>query len=319
MADETPFFIVGTKRCGSTLLRLMLSSHSRIHIPVETNFIEDLVRELPLTQPLDVAEVDRAVEIITTHRRWSYMEIPSEEFRRQATALNAPKLVDIINLVYRHHLKAEGKPRFADKTPEYIRIIPQLAALYPGAKFIHIIRDGRDVSMSYMDADFGRYYDRSTFLWIEVMKLYHGYLHSPYSAQILEVRYEDLITAPEVTIRRICEFIGEEFESGMLDWHGQLNHLPENWLHAHHKLFQPLQTDAVGVWQTKLSGWECFAIESCLHADLRRLGYQPRFAGGGWRPLLTVCGWLLFGAAPLLSRGIPYLQRRNYLPRSIYI
>jgi Sulfotransferase family len=319
MPDDTPFFIVGSGRCGTTLLRLILCSHSRIHIPVETNFIEDLVRELPLTRQLTPDEAGRAVAIISNHRRWSYMEIPAEEFRRWAAELEAPTVADIINLIYRHQLKSVGKQRFGDKTPYYIRIIPQLAALYPGAKFIHLIRDGRDVAISFIDANFSRYYERDGFLWTEAMRLRQKYLNSRYAAQILEVRYEDLVAGLETTVRRVCEFIGEAFEPGMLDWHGQLQHLPEDWLHAHRKLFQPLQTDAIAAWTTKLSGLECFAIEACLHADLRRLGYPLRFSAAAWRPLLAVSGWALFAAAPLLRRGVPALQRRNYLPKSIYI
>jgi hypothetical protein len=177
MTDDTPFFIVGSGRCGSTLLRLMLSSHSRIHIPVETNFIEDLVQELPLSKPLAPAEIERALAIMTSHRRWRYMEIPPDELRSWAGALETPKLADIINLVYQHHLQLVGKQRFGDKTPYYIRIIPQLAALYPGAKFIHLIRDGRDVAISYIDANMDKYYDHRN-LWLESMKMRDRYLVS---------------------------------------------------------------------------------------------------------------------------------------------
>jgi hypothetical protein len=319
MAENTPFFIVGSGRCGTTLLRLILSSHSRIHIPVETNFIEELVRELPLTRQLAPAEANRAVEIITTHRRWPYMKIPAEEFRSWAAALEAPTLAEIINLVYAYRLQEAGKQRFGDKTPYYVRIIPQLAALYPRAKFIHLIRDGRDVAISFIDANFSRYYEGLDFLWKESMKLRRDYRNSPYADRILDVRYEDLVADFEATVRQVCEFIEEDFEPAMLDWHRELHDLPDNWLHVHQKLFKPLQVDAIGVWRKKLSALECFAIEACLHKELEELGYGLRFAGLGWRPLLAISGWALDTAAPLLKRGVPALQRRNYLPKSIYI
>ena len=321
MADDTPFFIVGSGRSGTTLLRLILAGHSRMHIPPETWFIADLVRELPLTGPLTPAETGRAIEIMTRHRRWPDMGIAAADLKAWVTALDAPKLADIINLVYHCELEIHGKPRFGDKTPAYIHIIPELSAIYPGAKFIHLIRDGRDVAISYFKVDGPRYYEQD-FIWARAMHRWHHYRGSPYAAQILEVRYEDLVTDLEHTVTKICAFLGEDFEPQMLDWQPLVGKLiPERertggW---HTTLNQPLLGDAVGVWRRELSGLECFAMESCLHDDLRRLGYPLRFAGVGWRPLLSVSSWILFAAAPLLKRGIPYLQRRNFLPETIYI
>jgi Sulfotransferase family len=313
LTRDEPFFIVGSGRCGSTLLRLILCSHSRIHIPVETNFIEDLVSRLPLTGSLTPADVELAIKIMTSHRRWPVMGMPAEELRARVGALSAPTLAELINVMYRYQTNLAGKQRFGDKTPHYIRIIPQLITLYPQAKFIHLIRDGRDVAMSFLDAGFERYYDRNKFLWTIAIKMREKYQRCPYAAQILEMRYEDLIADLQNAIRRICEFIGEDFEPDMLDWHKNLMLLPEGWEKQHQKLYQPLLTDGAERWRT-IGRVDCFIIESCLHAELRRLGYPLRFAGIAWRPLLALCGWGLRAAAPLLSRGIPHLQRRNYLP-----
>lgn len=320
MPDDTPFFIVGSGRCGSTLLRLILAGHSRIQIPPETWFIGDLVRELPLWGPISAAQVDRAVDIMTGHFRWPDMQIPAEEFRRSASALAAPRLVDVINLVYQHHLRVHGKQRFGDKTPPYFEIIPELSVLYPGAKFIHLIRDGRDVAISFIENEYSERYYQRRFDWRRAMRFRRHNNASAHGGRILEVRYEDLVTNLERTVRQICEYLGEEFEPGMLDWHGRADLVPERGRQTLHKgLAEPLQTERIGTWRRKLRPFECFAMEACLQNDLRALGYQLRFAGAAWRPLLVSFGWLLFASAPLLARGIPYLQRRNYLPKRMYL
>jgi len=316
--DDTPFFIVGSGRCGSTLLRLMLCGHSRIHIPPETWFIRDLVKELPLTDPLFPAHVDRAVDIMTSDYRWPDMGIPAEEFRSWAHALDGPKLVEVINLVYHFQLKSHQKPRFGDKTPPYIHCMPEIAALYPGAKFIHLIRDGRDVAISFIEMENMRFYDRK-FYWTLAMRERRGYLNSPYVSQILEVKYEDLVTRAEPTLRRLCEFLGEEFEPGMLDWNRLTELVPERERSIHSKLADPLRSEAVGVWQRKLSPFICFAMESCLQRDLRRLGYPVRFKSVAWRPLLILSESIFALVGPVMIKGIRYLQRRNYLPRTIYL
>lgn len=317
---DVPFFIVGAGRSGTTLLRLVLAGHSRLHIPPETWFIEPLVRKFSLTEPLSAADVESAVATMGANYRWPDMGIDIEEILRRASALVNPKLVDVLNLVYRNQLTGAGKPRFGDKTPIYITILPELATLYPGAKFIHLIRDGRDVAMSIIDAHWsGRCYDGKDFDWTRAVRLGLAYRKSPHAAQILEVKYEDLVANFEPAVRRICSFLGEEFEPRMLEFKQRIELVPEREQHIHGKLQRPVSPDAVGVWRKKLSGFECFIMEACLRRDLLELGYPLRFSGAFWRPLLAISGALLRACAPLLNRAIPYLQRRNYLPEKAYL
>lgn len=317
--DNVPFFIVGASRSGTTLLRLIMAGHSRIHIPAETWFVEPLVQQLPLTQALSSAQARQAIDIITSHYRWPDMGIPADEFVKSAEALAEPKLADIVNLVYRRQLEAAGKSRFGDKTPQYIGIVPELAALYPGAKFIHLIRDGRDVAISFIDADFeGRCYDGERFQWIWTIHKGIAYRRSPQASDILEVRYEDLVSNPEPTVRAICKFLGEEFEPAMLQFQERREMVPARGRHIHTKLEQPLSNDATQIWRKKLSGPECFAMEACIRNELALLDYPLRFRGLGWRPLLGLTALVLRGLAPLLDRAIPALQRRGYLSKKMY-
>ena len=108
---SSPFFIIGSSRSGTTLLRLILCGHSRLYIPPETWFIADLVARFPLDAVLSPAQVCAAVDIMVGHYRWPDQEIPAEDFRAQALALLAPSLVDLIDLPYREHLRRAGKPR----------------------------------------------------------------------------------------------------------------------------------------------------------------------------------------------------------------
>ncbi len=299
-------------------MRLILAGHSRLHIPPETWFILYLVEELPLTDILSPTEVDRAITIMVDDYRWPDMNITANDLRLRVAALKEPRLVDIINLVYQQHLEWSGKARFGDKTPIYFKIVAELSTLYPGAKFIHLIRDGRDVAISWIDLNYDRYYQDS-FEWTMAMKSRKTFLYGPQSQQILEVRYEDLVTDLERTVRQICSFLGEEFEPAMLNWDGLRDLVPERERHIHGKLGQPVSRDSIAVWQRKLSALECFAIEACLWRDLKQLGYPLRFSGAGWQPLLEVTGGLLRTMGPILRRGIPYLQRRNILRKRIYM
>ena len=317
MPDNTPFFVIGAGRSGTTLLRLILAGHSRLHIPPETRFVRPLVRELPLSGQLTPAQIGRAVAIMTGDYRWPDMEIAASDLHHWALSLPKPSLVDIIDLVYRRLLTRADKPRFGDKTPIYFEIVPQLAALYPGAKFIHLIRDGRDVAISRIDLDWDRYCERNRFEWALAMAKRREYIQSPYAGQILEGRYEDLVSNVEGTVRQICAFLGEQFEPGMLSWRQLTALVPAREKHIHRKLGQQVSSDDIAVWRHRLSALECFAMEACLYRDLERLGYQLRFSGAAWRPLLPVVGGLLHAAAPWLSRSVRSLKRRNLIPMRI--
>ncbi len=316
--DDVPFFIVGSGRSGTTLLRLFLCGHSRLHVPPETHFIEALVTRLPLAAPLTPAQAAEAVAVIVGHPHWKFMEMPAEALREAVAHMPAPTLADVVAPVYRHHLARAGKPRCGDKTPDYITIVPELAAMYPGARFIHLIRDGRDVTISMNELGWGHAYHGEQFEWTRAIRRGFGYRDSALAPQILEVRYEDLVCDVAGTLRRICDFLGEEFEPAMLERQqtGDTLVAPE-WRHIHGKLAKPVTADAVATWRRKLSAAECFLIEASLRRDLERLGYRLRFAGALWRPPLAVAAALLRAAAPLLDRLLPALHRRGYLRRPI--
>ena len=128
-SDNAPFFLVGSGRSGSTLLRIMLSSHRRITIPPETWYILPLVERLPLTSHLVEPEIRSAVEVMTSHYRWPDMGMDRGTLEARVARLRSPRLRDVLDIVYAYHAEMEGKPRWGDKTPSYVRILPQLSEL----------------------------------------------------------------------------------------------------------------------------------------------------------------------------------------------
>lgn len=320
MAESAPFFIVGAGRSGTTLLRLILTGHSRLYIPPETWFLRDLVREFPLQGALAQPQIERAVAAMVHHERWADLDVPADAVRARVAALmasGAMTLRDLVDVVYRHLAQTAGKPRIGDKTPHYFAIVRQLAALYPAARFVHLLRDGHDVAMSWIDAGWQRYYEPG-FEWPAAVRcLARDCLALP--ERVLAVRYEDLVRQPEATTRQICAFLGEAFEPGMLDWPQRAAMVASRDRHLHARLPQPLAESAIGVWRARLSGGACFAMEACLHRELRVAGYDMRFKSAVWRPLFAMVACLLRQAGPLLHRAIPWLQRRGWLPDTCYL
>lgn len=317
--NNAPFFVIGPPRSGTTLLRLILDGHSRLHVPPESWFLEDLVRELPLTGPLNSEQTSRAADIVTSHHRWEDFAISSDWFREQVEGLKEPTLRQTIDVIFGEVLSRAGKSRFGDKSPHNFRIVPQLITLYPGAKFINIIRDGRDVAISTIDARWTRYYERNRFVWLEAMKWRDTLRRSVYAERILEIRYEDLVQEPEANVRTICDFLGEHFEEGMLAWqHRVESSIPAREMSVHARIKGGMDSQNIAVWKTRLSAFECFSMEACLGEALDKLGYDLRFSSPAWRPLLYTWGRTLNGLAPFLRRALPALQRQKLLPARMY-
>lgn len=285
-----PFFIVGSGRSGSTLLRLMLASHSRLTVPPETWFLIPLLRRFRIDRPLSADETECAVSIITGAWSWPDMKLDAQEFQRRVGRLTEPGLRDLVEVVYRWHLEAEGKVRWGDKTPAYIRILPELVSMYPGSRFIHLIRDGRDVAKSFQATGwFGQWLHDNTRVWTEALEHQRRWVQSEYRDRILEVRYEDLVLEMEATLRKICRFLGEEFEPQMLSWDWKVDEqIPTRERVYHTKLKLRIGSEGVARWKREMSARETFVSEAFMGSHLTRLGYERRYPSPLWAPTFAL-------------------------------
>jgi hypothetical protein len=287
--NRAPFFIVGSGRSGSTLLRMILASHSRIAVPPETYFLLPLVQELSIDRPLSPAEVARAGEIVTGHYRWPDMDFDAGEFRRLTGGLASPRLRDVAEVVYRSFLEREGKVRWGDKTPPYIRIVPQLARMYPEARFIHLVRDGRDVARSFQSTGwYGPRLHDNTREWNEALNLAERW-RPQVKERLLQLRYEDLVRDTEKSARCVCAFLGEEFEPEMLAWEEKVDRLvPDREKYIHVKLKHRPNMDDAERWRREMTAGEVFVAEAFMGANLERTGYARKYASPLWRPLFLL-------------------------------
>jgi hypothetical protein len=311
-ADEAPtvppFFVVGSGRSGTTLLRMMLCSHSRISIPPETWYLLDLLKRFSIDRPLTAAEIESAASMITTHRRWPYMKLDAQEYRRELGQLTEPYLRHVVEIPYRWHMRAEGKVRWGDKTPVYTEIVPELARMFANSLFIHLVRDGRDVAKSLQTAGWiGRWLHNNARQWTREIERERRWPASELQERILQVRYEDLVLDTEGALRKICQFIGEEYEPQMLSWQDKVEEqVPEPELNRiHKKLKLRIGPEAVARWKREMTPRETFVCEAFMGAHLRRLGYECRYRSPLWAPAFVLtrlyCRVVLNGSAKLLK------------------
>lgn len=283
-------FVVGVNRSGTTLLRMMLDAHPELTIPPETHFIPEVIRRANHENTRR-----RLIRSITKHPRWGDFGLDEDEFRARAKKVRPLTAANAIRCFYELYADQQGKPRWGDKTPRYMRAMPRITKALPEARFIHLIRDGRDVALSQRErviddsavpmAAMGERWSR------RIAAAREGAAEIP-GGSYLELRYEDLVADPEATLRRICEFIDLDFDPAMLDYHRRASERlaemdrdldnPDNGLvrtgtnrmAAHALTSEPPTTNRSGRWRSEMSAEELAEFEAAAGPMLADLGYQ---------------------------------------------
>jgi hypothetical protein len=276
-----PFFIVGAERSGTTMLRLMLNAHPEVVVPSETWFLIDLMNALPLTGPLDTTHQERACQVIVSHRRWKDMGIPDAVLVDRVMRLTRPALADVMSAIYAELLERAQKSRWGDKTPEYVIEIDRLHRVFPESKFLHVIRDARDVSLSLMKKQW-----RGTFT-VNAARYWSNYVtRGMISGRRLpaglyrEVHYEDIVRDPERSLREICEFLELRYTDDVLHFHrGATEKIPAYERSHHTNTARAPQMDDIHRWKREGSWMQVMSVEAVAGSTMDRVRQERHFRG----------------------------------------
>lgn len=222
-----PVFIVGMPRSGTKLLRTLMNTHPSIGIPpYETEFYPYLTKALPAFG--DCKELHNFKELYTTLVKLPYFIygkrdgklIDPEAWHAQCLSFDAP---NIFRALITHDVKYQEKKLkiWGDKSPTYLLHMTLLKRDFPDARFIHIVRDVRDYCLSVNKA-WGKNIYRAAQRWSDNL-LAAEKTAQTLGSSYLTVRYEDLLSNPEATLRTVCQHIFLEYEPSML----KLSEAPE--------------------------------------------------------------------------------------------
>lgn len=278
--SDEPFFVVGCPRSGTTLVREILDSHPRLAVVDESHFVIGLAprwwrRRRRLT-----------VDDVMTHPRSHRLDVDPDRFRAELERV-APlpeAYPDAVDAVLSAYARCRGRLRWGDKTPGYVSYVDTLAAWFPDARFIHVVRDGRDVAASLAERPWGsRTAVSGAFWWVrKVRKATRDGSRLP-EGRFLEVRLEDLTAEPRHWVERMCSHLGEAYDPRMLDYHARIaNEGRERPLQERHLSRPP--TPGLRDWQANLDRRTVAAVEAVCRRTLERHGYEP----GRW----SLAAWL---------------------------
>ena len=202
---------------------------------------------------------------------------------------------------------AQGKRRWGTKSPKALLHLAELAIVYPDAQFIHVIRDGRD-STSSQARVFGRSAVQGALMWRTGMRTGRRAGSRLGPDRYLEVRLEELLSSPEEQIRRMCVFLGEDFDQSLLHFHtAARERVPSSNLSIHPRLGEPLRPLPPSR-EGAATGLVQRAVAALIDAELVELGYVPAASSGRrWRIVYVAIGYTYFLVS--LRRSLPELFR----------
>lgn len=246
----------------------MLNGHPRLALPRESHFITELTPRRP-DRPPDPELLERILE----HPMFARWGADAATVRVAVGRADPSTYAELIDAVFRAYAQAQGRPRWGDKTPRYVVHIPLLARLFPGAQFVHVIRDGREVATSVAEQSWGARTGTMGALWWRrhvAIGIRHGRRLGP--GRYRELRLEDLVAAPERALRGLCEFLDEAYAPEMLEYPARIavsrSQLGPDTRH----LLEP-PTSALRDWRAGLTLWQQRSVTAVCRPLLTELGY----------------------------------------------
>lgn len=227
MAENPYVFVCGCARSGTTLLQRMLDNHPELAVLLETNAVPRPV--LGKHPAPDLPLSDDLIRQVIGFKWFDHLGV--DEKTARGLAVGRSTFAEFVGALFDEVGRRRGKRFVGEKVPGYVRRIPSLHGLFPTARFIHIVRDGRDVALSMLDwITSERWLGRMPLWQQEPVALCALNWRREVSAGLrgrqkvgadrcLEVKYEDLVAAPEPIMRSVADFLELPFDAAMLEFH----------------------------------------------------------------------------------------------------
>jgi len=291
----------------------MLDRSPDIAIPDESFFVPLLARRHGRT--IDAGRFLDDVARIPTIAAWG---VRIDDVRPRVRSGMATG--DAIAMIFEANAERHGKPRWGDKTPMYMRHLPLLERLFPGAQYVHLVRDGRDAALSFLEmpeGTFTRTWAHPTTPaqfscpWRKEVSAARALGRRVGDGRYHEVLYEDLVADPERTVASICRYGGIQFEPEMLAYAGAVDVSDK----PHQLRLRRPPTPGVRSWREDMSARDVAAFEAVAGELLDELGYEVTSSRSSVRAPVTRAWYdarlAAWNASASLVQRSPLWRRRH--------
>jgi hypothetical protein len=289
-------FLVGCPRSGTTLLGRMANAHPDLAVIHETRWIPRCFKNREGLTANGAVAPSLAVRLRDV-RVLKPLGMEEGEMEGLIRDHHGAHFCMFVTALFDRYGERQGKGLVGDKSPGYVRYLPTLHGLWPDAKFVHVVRDGRDVCLSVLDwrkgvTRFSTFDDdpvTTTGVWWQ----WYVQLGREGGSQLgpglyHELRYESLVAEPERECARLCEFLGIDYDPAMLRFHeGRTRSKPGLSTKA---AWLPV-TVGLRDWRTQMDPADILRFEAAAGSLLDDLGYE-RSAPSVPRKELDRAAWI---------------------------
>ncbi len=274
---QSVFFIVGSPRSGTTLLRTMLCAHPKICVPHESEFFMRV-------RAVRGIELLREVEGYVRSVPFQNQEIGTRRLLEGVASGRLGTRGAVFLAMMAEHARVAQKPLVEEKSPHHCRHVEAIARELPMAKFIHIQRDPRDVVASRMMLAWSRSSAAACARsWAGIAREHRRLQRVLPADRYTSVAFESLVTNPGQELTRLCGFLGEEMHAEMLDFsrkaRGGQERAEAAWAGVTLKALEP---HAVGRYRERLTDRQIDAVQRMAGREMRIAGYTPVRVAAGW-------------------------------------
>lgn len=330
------FFILGRPRSGTSLLRTLFDAHPNVKIPPEYPLLFHLYqkyRHITVWTPESIREFIGFLKErkISKHLDFGHLELDEASFTRDLAGLGRPaSFPDLFLNLNLHAGSVFPKTEIlavGDKNPVYSVYAGHLRKIFPGAKFICIVRDFRDnfASLRKFEFEAPNPYLQAYRWKYQIRKFIHYQKKYPESFYI--VRYEELVADPEKTFMTLCGFLDIPYTDEVFEFYTRaeevLKHLPPEVMERFMAgLKEPVNTSKIGLWRRSLSNRDVEILETVIGKYSDKMGYERTIRHRSCKIRLrsripSLYGFLLFRVMVLFSY-LPYSvssRFAGFLPR----
>ena len=288
---SSPFFILANPRSGSSLLRLVCDSNSNLIVPPESGFLEWWYKKY---KNWDESWIDHKlflefIDDLLSSKKFEIWNFDVQLFKNLVTNEKPKNYSSLMSLVYYSYSRQQEKSivRWGDKNNYYIHRLDLLYKIFPNAKFIHLIRDGRDVAVSYRNIkkidSKSPYKPQLPAEMLEIAKEWdsninkiNSFLNTIPEVNQLEIKYEDLLKNTKISALKICDFLNVPYEEEMLHYYRRnLRHHtePKATLDWKKKTLQKPDISNIGKYIDELTETELQIFESECLTTLKKYSY----------------------------------------------
>lgn len=259
------------------MLRAMFDSHPEMAVPPESHCLVRFGRTRGRYERAGGFDSDLfagdAARVWS--RKWG---LPAHELPAVLSSAQPSTVPEAVRALFSAYADRQGKRRYAEKTPVNVMHIPLLAELFPEARFVHIVRDGRDVTLSYLSVNFGaESVGEGAIYWKRAVERGRRDGSRLGPARYQEVKYEDLVQDPEATLHALCGFVDLPFDPRMLRYYERAQAVKTS-IHAtaHRRLSEPPRK--AREWRNEMRPQHLALFDALAGTTLERFGYPRSFS-----------------------------------------